>query len=93
MTVFVDSLRVARASGPAFLVGKRNGHLWCHMMADSIEELHAFADRLGLKRRCCHVDHYDLTPGRRKTAVELGAKEVNSRELIRLRRQARISGR
>jgi hypothetical protein len=56
----------------------------CHMMADSDEELHAFAARLGLKRawhqaRPPHsVSHYDLTVRRRARAAELGAIEVGA---------------
>jgi hypothetical protein len=56
-----------------------------HMYADTPNELHAFAERLGLKRRWCsdHTQpgsallHYDLSPGKREEAVRLGAVEVD----------------
>lgn len=51
-----------------------------HMQADTPEELHAFADRLGLKRSWFQTkpgrpwhDHYDLTRGKREQAIRLGA--------------------
>jgi hypothetical protein len=57
--------------------------LSCHLIADSNEELHAFAARLGLKREWFQASpsgpHYDLTAKRRKRAVELGATELDDR--------------
>jgi hypothetical protein len=56
---------------------------WCHMASDAdFDELHAFAARLGIARRHFQGDHYDLPPHGRARAVELGAEEVGSRELI-----------
>jgi len=59
---------------------------WCHMVADSIEELHVFADKLGINRQRFQDKpfrpHYDLRPRTRRKAVELGAKEVQRRELM-----------
>jgi len=55
----------------------------CHLMADSLDELHDMAARLGLKRRWFQDDprlpHYDLTTRRRAAAVHLGAREVGRR--------------
>lgn len=54
----------------------------CHLMADTDEELHALAGRLGLKRawhqtRPPHsISHYDLTVRKRARAIEYGAFEV-----------------
>ena len=62
---------------------------WCHMAADGdINELHAFATSLGLKRawfqnHTLHP-HYDLTPSKRLQAIKCGAIEVTSAELVRL---------
>jgi len=62
---------------------------WCHMVSDvSEEELHAFAARIGLQRVWAQLRpkasaaHYDLVPWRRVKAVQLGAIEVSSRELV-----------
>ena len=57
---------------------------WCHLVSDeSYEELHAFADRLGVPRRAFQGDHYDLPADYRERAIELGALPVPSRELVR----------
>lgn len=54
---------------------------FCHLMADTIDELHAFAVKLGLKRQWFQAKssrpHYDLTAGKRRQAVHLGAVEVD----------------
>jgi hypothetical protein len=56
---------------------------WCHMAADGgFEELHAFAAILGIPRRAFQRDHYDLPAHVRSRAVEAGAEEVSTRELI-----------
>jgi hypothetical protein len=62
---------------------------WCHMVStDSLDELHAFAAKLGLKREWAQLRpkvsaaHYDLVPSKRAIAVRLGAREVTARELV-----------
>ena len=56
----------------------------CHLTADSLEELHAFASRLGLKRAWFQAHarwpHYDLTRGMRERAVRIGAVELTHEE-------------
>ena len=52
----------------------------CHMVADTIEELHAMADRIGLKREWFQLlssPHYDLSKTKRAEAVRAGAIEVD----------------
>ena len=56
---------------------------WCHMAVDGpFEELHAFAAALGIPRHRFQGDHYDLPPWLRSRAVELGALEVSTAELL-----------
>jgi hypothetical protein len=51
-------------------VGARNQHRWCHLASTtSDDELHAFAELLGLSRRSFDRDHYDLTPARQAMAI------------------------
>lgn len=84
--IYVDELRPAKPTNARVArAGVRHGHLWCHLMADTDEELHAFAARLGMKRDWFHRDHYDLTPPRRIGAVDFGAQEVTARFLVGLR--------
>ena len=72
---------------------RRYGTVWCHMVSDtSEEELHAFAQQIGMRREWFQRDrrrdgvthaHYDLTPGRRARAIAAGAVEVDMTELAR----------
>jgi hypothetical protein len=70
-----------------------------HLQADTGDELHAFATRLGLKREWFQsrpgrpeLDHYDLTRGKREQALRLGAVSESAGESAR-RILARIDGR
>jgi hypothetical protein len=63
------------------------GRMWCHLTADSEEELHRFAADLGLARAKFQsrsgrpwVDHYDVSESLRSEAVRLGALEITFRE-------------
>ena len=52
----------------------------CHLFADSIDELHEFAKKIGMRRSWFQekrLPHYDLTAKRRQVAVGLGAIEVD----------------
>jgi hypothetical protein len=58
----------------------------CHMWADTVEELHAFASRIGLRRAWFQMSrgarrlpHYDLNPSRRAKAIAAGAIELDRR--------------
>lgn len=60
----------------------------CHMAADSIDELHAMADAIGVARRhyqgppVTKWPHYDICKAKRAAAVRLGAEEVRPREVL-----------
>ncbi len=59
--------------------------IMCHMLADSIDELHAMAKSLGLRRSWYQpgsTPHYDVSKGKRSLAIELGAIEVTKHELV-----------
>jgi hypothetical protein len=89
MTVYVDDWRqLATVRG----ITSR----WSHLTADTADELHVFAEGLGLPRRAFQskpgkpmFDHYDLTEELRQKAIALGATALTWREAARLRRDRR----
>ena len=59
----------------------------CHMVADSEEELHEMADKIGMKRKWFQegkVPHYDVSKGKRELAIELGVTEITTKELVEM---------
>lgn len=98
MSVYVDEVRdwtfIAKARG------LRHTH-WCHLTADTEDELHTFAKRLGLRRSWFQKKsdrdyrwHYDIVPTKRAQAVRLGAVEVDRRFIgqLMIRRQEERDG-
>jgi hypothetical protein len=75
MTVYVDDVKI---------IWRQN--LWCHLVADSLEELHSFALMLGLKREwfqdSASYPHYDVTVHNRDRALKLGAQLGNRAHII-----------
>lgn len=80
MSVYVDQLQSCRPN---------KNWRWnkaCHLFADDVKDLHAFAKQIGLKqawfqsalRGTASLDHYDLTPNKRKQALKLGAMELTT---------------
>ncbi|MFC8432918.1 DUF4031 domain-containing protein [Streptomyces sp. NPDC057253] len=62
-----------------------HGRMWSHLVSDtSFEELHSFAEELGVPRRAFERDHYDIPAHRYADVVAAGAVEVSSREVVRL---------
>jgi hypothetical protein len=59
------------------------GDRWAHLVSDtSAAELHAFANRLGIRRLAFQDDHYDVPVAVREAAIALGARPVTSRVLV-----------
>ena len=62
------------------------GKSWCHLVADSLDELHAFAAKLGLRRawfqNTASYPHYDVTVAVRDRAISLGAVLADRRTMI-----------
>lgn len=57
--------------------------LWAHVVSDeSLDELHAFADRADLPARSFDRDHYDVPAHRYDELVTAGAVPVSNRELV-----------
>jgi len=69
---------------PAIWPHPRRGGRWAHLVSDeSYDELHAFAEQLGVPRRAFQGDHYDIPSELRDSALAMGAVAVPARELLR----------
>lgn len=75
MSVYVDDMRAG--------LGRM---VMCHMVADTLPELHDMADRIGVNRRWFQnksIPHYDICLSKRAKAVQYGAVETTQREVAR----------
>ncbi|WP_080307120.1 DUF4031 domain-containing protein [Burkholderia pseudomallei] len=83
MAVYVDNARIAW-----------RGRRWCHLVADSLDELHGFAKSLGLKRGWfqaqASLPHYDVTVEVRDVALSRGAMQADRRTLVLRGRQLKL---
>ncbi|HEY5423607.1 MAG TPA: DUF4031 domain-containing protein [Ilumatobacteraceae bacterium] len=60
------------------------GRRWSHLVSDvSYDELHEFANTLGIPRRGFQGDHYDVPEEHFDELIEAGAQLTSSRELLR----------
>ncbi len=77
MAVYVDDMNA-----------KFGRMIMCHMIADTKDELLAMADTIGVQRKwiqkegTCH-EHFDISLGSKKKAVEAGAIEISMMDLGR----------
>ncbi|MCL7715304.1 DUF4031 domain-containing protein [Stenotrophomonas mori] len=57
------------------------GERWAHLMADTLPELHAMAQQLGIPRRAFQNRpsgaHYDVPAALRAQAIALGARPIS----------------
>lgn len=86
MSVYVDNANIPAKVG-------RHDSTWCHLITDNpdLEELHRFAESIGLRRayfqdkRYGPKDpgrpHYDVTASKRRAAVAAGAVEIDIRDV------------
>lgn len=84
MSVYVDNAR-----------NPYRGMLMCHMLADTPEELHAMADKIGIQRRWFQNEstpHYDICRSKRVLALLHGAIEIDRHRLGVLIKQLRVEG-
>lgn len=64
----------------------------CHMIADTLPELHNMARRIGMRREWFQpksFPHYDVAKGRRLLAIRLGTIECDRRTFVRHLRRIR----
>jgi len=89
MAVYVDDMaaKVRMRDGRTFV--------FCHMVADSEAELHAMADRIGVRRKWyqypekSRYPHYDITLSKRALAISEGAIEISQRQAPAISRRCR----
>jgi hypothetical protein len=94
LTVYVDDIRIPARVG-------RITARWSHLTVgpgDEIEELHAFAARIGLRRTWFQDKpwpgaHYDVTDSKRLQAIAAGAVPITWREAAEQRIKAREAAR
>lgn len=81
MAVYVDALMHYGAQS-GFFKGKAS----CHMFADTLDELHEMAAKIGMKRSWFQdegsLQHYDLVQSRRNLAIVYGAIEITDRKQL-----------
>lgn len=87
MAVYVDDMKA----------GYRR-MVMCHMIADTSDELHEMARKIGVQRKWCqaegtHREHYDICLSKRAEAVRCGAREVSQMDLGRMLRARRLATR
>ncbi|QPB08662.1 hypothetical protein KB681_gp50 [Burkholderia phage Mica] len=86
MAVYVDDMRA-----------RKGRMVFCHMIADTDEELHAMAARIGVARKWHqapprHDSHYDICLSMRAKAVKFGAIEITWKECGAMNAMRRYTG-
>ena len=69
---------------------KFRGMVMCHLIADSTEELLEMVDKIGVQRKWIqdagtYNEHFDICLTKKAKAIGFGAKEVNRREIAKIR--------
>lgn len=81
MTVYVDSMKA-----------KYGRMVMCHMIADTEEELHKMAKRIGVARKWYQDNHYDICLSKKRLAISFGAKEITWKQAGCLMARKRATG-
>lgn len=84
MSVYVDNMRAPYRR-----------MVMCHLLADTDDELHAMADRIGVSRRWHQKpgtthSHYDICLSKRARALAAGAIEIDRRGVAQLLARKRL---
>ena len=82
MTVYVDDMRAEHV-----VRGRRM--IFCHMIADTSDELHAMAEKIGVAFRWLQCggtwkEHFDIVQTKRTLAVKAGAIQITEREAVEI---------
>ena len=83
MAIYVDNMRI-----------EYRGYKWCHMLADSLQELHDFAELIEVDKRLFHRNasypHYDITVAMRLIALNNGAIAADRKTIIKSAKKLKI---
>lgn len=85
MVVYVDDMH-------KHPMGRYGRMKMSHMIADTDDELHAMAARIGVARRWFQGDHYDICLAMRAKAVAAGAVEITLRQCATMAMHRRRTG-
>ena len=84
--IYIDPLRYYGYSHVQ-KAARRYGNFWSHIFADNEKELHAFAGKLGLRRAYYQPNphpHYDVSRHKRQQAIDAGARQMETKAILRL---------
>lgn len=82
---------------PVYVDKARNSFkrmIMCHLLADTLEELHSFAKQIGLKREWFQngsTPHYDLSLTKRRWAIKNGAVEIDNQKVVEIIKKYRVN--
>ena len=83
MAIYVDFMQI-----------EFKGYKWCHMLADTLQELHDFAALIELDVRLFHrhasYPHYDVTVQMRQTAIKYGAIPADRKKIIECAKKLKV---
>ncbi len=74
MTVYVDDMYKVP-------MGRFGRMKMSHMIADTEDELHRMAIKIGVFKKWYQRDHYDICMSKREHAINLGARAITMREM------------
>lgn len=91
MSVYIDDAYIVATVGPP---ERQFTSRWCHLVADSTDELIGFVTGLGIEERWIQRrgepgEHFDIPEPRRAQVVAAGAVEISWRESVALVRAHR----
>ncbi|MCD6252424.1 MAG: DUF4031 domain-containing protein [Psychrobacter sp.] len=83
MAIYVDFVRI-----------EFRGFKWCHMLADTLQELHDFAAWIDVDKRLFHRNasypHYDITVQMREIAIAHGAIPADRKKIIECAKKLKV---
>lgn len=83
MAIYVDFVKITF-----------KGYQWCHMLADTLQELHEFAALIDVDARLFHrhasYPHYDITVQMREIAIAQGAIPADRKKIIECAKKLKV---